>query len=173
MQELLVSVAVLIIILGPFIVLRYLGRYLRKTKPHKFPARSISFGFLMIGVFLLTLLFQHSEHVLTFTSFSLRIFISVTLFCSYYFMLKQIRYTETLILLTATIILWIPTLWNLTSSIPGYYNPLSKYSLETNPASFLALIIGGSSYIWFPILYLLRKETKSKYREDLKFQNKQ
>lgn len=163
MQEILVTFTVLIIILGPFIVMRYLGRYLRKTKPPKFPARSISFGFIMIAVFLLTLLFQHSGHVLTFTSFSLRIFISVFLFCSYYLMLKQIRYTETLILLTVSVTLWIPTLWNLTSSMPGYYNPLSKYSFENNPASFLALIIGGSSCMWFPILYLLRKETKHNY----------
>ncbi len=163
MQEISVLVFVLIIILGPFIVMRYLGGYLRKTKPPNFPARSISFGFIMIATILLSLLFQHSGHILTFTSFSLRILISVFLFCSYYLMLKQIRYTETLIFLAASIILWVPTLWNLTSSIPGYSNPFSKYSFETNPASFLALTIGGSFYVWFPILYLLRKETKKIY----------
>jgi len=58
-------------------------------------------------------------------------------------------------------------LWLLTSPTPGYSNPLDSYSWNKtqNPGSLVAYWLGGSFFIWLPIRYLLREDTKHRYAQ--------
>jgi hypothetical protein len=159
MKELLIFPVIII----PVLIYWLFCRRLKKTMPSGFPARSVFFGIIMIVLFLLTTLFPGSNHVLAFTSVLLKLALAVILTCAYYLLLKQKHYRESLTLLFIALALWIPALFLLSAPVPGYYNPLQQHSFDHNPGAFLTLMIGGSSFLWFPIWYLFKTETKKRY----------
>lgn len=151
---------IVFLIFGIFIVPVVLGKKLKVGKPAKYPAYSIAWGWLMVATLVLTLIFSQSGHVLTFTSVILRSIVAVLIVLSYYLMHKQRNYVQTLWLLVAALLLWFPVLWQW-----SVRSPTRSHSLMfNNPGFLLATVLGGSFFIWRPIWYLLKKDTKQLYQ---------
>lgn len=148
------------LILGIFIVPVVLGRKLKIGKPAKYPAYSIAWGWLMIVLLVLTLIFSQSGHVLAFTSVTMRLIVAILLGRAYYLIHKQRNYEQTLWLFVAAFLIWLPVLWQW-----SVHSPYHRHNLMLNNPGFLfATIVGGSTFIWRPIWYLLRHNTKQLYQ---------
>jgi hypothetical protein len=156
MAELII---VVLIILGIFIVPVVLGKKLKVGKPAKYPAYSIAWGWLMIVILVLTLIFSQSGHVLTFTSVTLRLIVAVLLGRAYYLIHKQRNYVQTLWLLVTALLLWFPVLWQWSIRSPTHSHSL----MLNNPGYLAGTMLGGSFFIWKPIWYLLKRPTKERY----------
>ena len=173
----LVPEMVILLLVAIPIALYVFSKRLKRAMPPKFPAASVVIGWTMVITLALSVLFQsalyEAGHVLTVTtSVFLRGALAVVLARAYFLLTKQRLYTQSLVLLVAALVLWIPVLWLMSAPIPGSHNPMES-TWDTNPAGAIAFWLGGSFFIWLPIRYLLRGETRQRYgvhptRSDLK-----